>query len=256
MTRKPGESDSVPIRREPPPFLVVAVEGVEALGPRMMRAWLSGEELGGMEPPQPAASIRLLLPSSGSDLEIPTWNGNEFLLADGSRPIIRTFTPRRFSTAPPRLAIDMVVHTEGKASAWVLQAQPGDTAAVSGPARGYDIDPGATSFVLAGDESAIPAMAQLLEILPSDRPVSVHIVATSDFGRVALPDHPAAAVSWHEADAGRGPALLRALGDDRLVATSAVWVAGEAAAVHQVRNYLFRELELPRRQAVVRGYWK
>lgn len=32
----------------------------------------------------------------GRLLELPTWAGNEFIAQDGTRPIIRTFTPRRF----------------------------------------------------------------------------------------------------------------------------------------------------------------
>ena len=84
------------LRREPPRFRAADVSHVEPLTPRMMRVTLAGPELQGLTIEDPAASVRGLLPSPGaSGLVIPTWNGNEFLLPDGSRPIIRTFTPYR-----------------------------------------------------------------------------------------------------------------------------------------------------------------
>ena len=66
----------------------------------MVRVTFRGPELEGLTIAEPAASVRLLIPSSpDDDLVMPTWNGNEFLLGDGSRPIIRTFTQQ--STGPP-----------------------------------------------------------------------------------------------------------------------------------------------------------
>jgi NADPH-dependent ferric siderophore reductase len=35
-----------------------------------------------------------------------------------------------------------------------------------------------------------------------------------------------------------------------------VWAAGEAAAMQRIRKYLFREIDFPRSDAHVRGYWK
>src|SRR5262245_6121625 len=84
------------MRREPPRFRRVVVQRVEPRSPRLLRITLTGPELEGLTVEQPAASVRLLLPSStDGELVFPVWNGNEFLLADGRRPVIRTFTPRR-----------------------------------------------------------------------------------------------------------------------------------------------------------------
>src|SRR6478752_7886717 len=107
------------VRREPPRFRQVAVDRVEPRGPRMTRVTLAGPDLKGFTVEDPAASVRLLLPDAGTtELIMPSWNGNEFLLPDGRRPAIRTFTPLRADSDAGGLALEIVVHGEGVASAW------------------------------------------------------------------------------------------------------------------------------------------
>lgn len=246
-------------RREPPRYRRVSVRSVEALSPRMLRVAFTGPELEGFSSDEPGASVRLLLPSPGSsELVMPTWNGNEFLLPDGSRPTIRTFTPRRFDPAGGVLELDMVVHGEGAASSWASAASEGDEAAVSGPGRGYAVDAEAPAFLLAGDETAIPAISQLLDVLPASARVEVHIEVGAPDARLELPDHPGVVVSWHDLPAGAPPgdAMVAAVKSAELPDGVKVWAAGEAAAVQRIRKHLFEERGLTRTDASVRGYWK
>ncbi len=225
----------------------------------MTRLTLGGAELEGFSVSDPGASVRLLIPSPGTDeLVIPQWNGNEFLLSGGVRPIIRTFTPRYFRPDDLELDLDIVLHWGGAVSGWVAGAGPGDPAAVSGPGRGYEIDPGAPSFLLAGDETAVPAVAQLLESIPTDIPVRVLIELTDPAARLELPQHPLASVDWLDLPGGSAPgaALVPAVAAAGLDEGVRIWVAGEAAAMHKIRQYLFKERGLPRSHATVRGYWK
>lgn len=255
----PPEPTASPLRtrRQPPPFRAVEVVGVERLSPRMVRVRLGGPDLAGFRVDEPAASVRLLLPSAPArELEIPRWNGNEFLLADGSRPALRTFTPRRFDPVALELDLDIVIHGQGVASEWAETARAGHRAALSGPGRGYTIENQAPAFLLAGDETAVPAISQLLEALPADRPVQVHV--ESAHADATLPDHPAAVVSWHHLPDGAPPgdALVAAIGAVELLPETRVWVAGEAAAMQRIRKHLFAGLGLPRSRATIRGYWK
>lgn len=247
------------VRREPPPFRTVSVQRVEFLTPFMARVGLAGPELVGFPVPLPAASVRLLLPARpGSALVVPTWNGNEFLLADGRRPVIRTFTPLHIDPEAGEMDLDVVLHDGGAASAWVRSAETGDAAAVSGPGRGYAIDPEASSFLLVGDETAIPAIGQLLESTPADVPVRVIIEITNSDARLPLPAREGTTVQWCERSHSGPPgeALLSALRLVSLVDGAAVWAAGEAAAMHAIRRHLFEERAMPRDRAAVRGYWK
>ncbi len=245
-------------RREPPPFRTVEVSRVVHRSPRMVRVTLAGPELTGFDPGLPAASVRLLLPPDGSELVLPTWNGNEFLHDDGSRPIIRTLTPLRFDPDPPELDVEIVRHGHGLLSSWAGTVQPGDPVAVSGTGRGYEIDPDARSFLLAGDESALPAISVLLEALPPEAGVRVLAEVHDLDGRLDLPAHPGATVDWHPFEPGgrAGDALVAAVTGAELTPDVRVWVAGEAAAVQRIRRHLFDDRGLGRSQAVVRGYWK
>jgi len=220
----------------------------------MRRVTLAGSALDGFPVPEPAASVRLLLPE-GDRLVIPRWTGNEFLFADGARPTIRTFTPRRFDPDALELDLDILLHPTGAASAWAAAARLGAEAAVSGPGRGYRIDPDAPAFHLFGDETAIPAISQLLEHLPQV-PIAVDIEIAHDDARVDLRRD--VDLRWHVAEPGAAPG-------DRLVAAAEradlpdgvrVWAAGEAAAMQRIRRLLRDDRGLPRAHLTVRGYWK
>ncbi len=220
----------------------------------MKHVVLGGPDLEGFRLEEPAASVRLLLPTEG-DLEIPVWSGNEFLLGDRSRPIIRTFTPRRFDAQALELHLDVVLHGSGAASTWAETARPDDQVAMSGPGRGYTIDPEATAFVLAGDETAIPAICQLLEHLPPV-PIAVHLAVRHDDAKVDL--HRDVDVTWHLASGDSVPdeVLVDAISTVELVPGVRLWAAGEAAAMQRIRKYLFDERGFSRSHANVRGYWK
>ncbi len=247
------------IRREPPRFRRVEVRAVVPVTPRLVRVTLGGPELEGFAVDLPAASVRLLLPAPDTDeLAIPTWNGNEFLLPDGRRPVIRTLTPRQVDTDALELDVEVVVHARGIASSWAAHATTGRAAAISGPGRGYTIAVDAPAFFLGGDETAIPAICQLLEALPEGTPVQVHIEVASADARFSLVAHPLATVVWSELPPGApaGDALLAAVRVAELVPDTRVWIAGEAASMQRIRGHLFEERGLPRAQTTVRGYWK
>lgn len=245
-------------RREPPRFRRVRVTATEALSPRLRRIVLGGSELDGFAIPSPASSVRLLLPPTGEEsIVMPEWSGNQFELPNGDRAPIRTFTPRYFDGDRLELTIDVVLHDQGAASGWAREAAIGAEVAISGPGRSEHLDPDARSHLLAGDETALPAIGQLLESIPGDRSIDVHVELVDPSGRIPLPPHPGATSTWHDATAGAAPgdALVEAVvAIDDL--PDAVWVAGEAAAVQRLRTHLFEERGRSRSTVTARGYWK
>lgn len=252
------DTAAIRTRRAPPPFRRATVQRAEHLTPRMRRIVLGGAELDGFEIPGPAASVRLLLPPPGSDeLVMPTWTGNEFALPDGTRATIRTFTPCMFDAAALELTIDAVVHEGGAASDWAAAATPGVETAISGPGRAEPVDHDAGSYLIAGDETALPAIRQLLEAIPDHVVVTVHVEIADDVARLDLPAHPNADVTWHVAPDGARPGDAFVAAVEGLDAIpDGVWVAGEAAAVQRVRTHLVDVRDRPRSSTTVRGYWK
>ena len=253
-----GMATSMRARREPPPFRRVTVQRVEDLTPRMRRIVLGGPELDGFDEPGPASSVRLLLPPTGEDaIVMPTWNGNEFVLPTGERAPIRTFTPRHLDGDARELTVDIVVHAGGAASDWAAAVVPGAETAVSGPGRGYDVETDVADYLLAGDETALPAIGQLLEVIPREIDVQAHVEIAEEAARLDLPAHPRAEITWHVLPDGDEPgaAIFAAVeGLDEI--PEAVWVAGEAAAVQRVRTHLADVRGRPRSTVTVRGYWK
>jgi NADPH-dependent ferric siderophore reductase len=250
---------TTPIRREPPPFRRAAVRTVTRSAPRVVAITLGGPELRGMPVPEPAASVRLLVPRPETGrLELPSWTGNEFRFDDGARPPIRTLTPIRVDPDAGELDVEVVLHGAGPLSSWAEAAEVGDEVAVSGPGRGYEVDPAAERFLLAGDETARPAIAQLLAVLPHRAAVDVILEVAADGARVPLPAHPRAEVEWHSLAPGAEPgaALVEAVVARPIADGTQIWVAGEAAAVQRIRKHLFDGVGVPRDRAVVRGYWK
>lgn len=254
----PSDTSRIPIRREPPPFRQVEVASIEDLTPRMRRIVIGGPELEGLEIDAVASSVRLLFPPPGTDeLVMPAWTGNQFELANGERAPIRTFTPRYLDTELLELTVDFVLHEHGLASDWARRTEVGDAIAVSGPGRGEDVDADADGYLLAGDETALPAIGQILEYLRTDRTVDVHVEIGDPVARLDLPEHPGATVTWHEQAPGADPGVALAeavIAVDEL--PEVIWVAGEAASVQRIRRHLFDERGRSRDRVTVRGYWK
>jgi NADPH-dependent ferric siderophore reductase len=240
------------VRRPPPPLVPGRVAGHRLLTPRLLR--LTVEGLAGIRVDEPAASVRLLLPEPVG-LTIPTWNGNEFLLPDGSRPGLRTLTPVAADADAGTLDLDIILHGAGRLTDWARAARPGDPVAVSGPGRGHRFDPEATAHLILGDETAIPAVRQLLAVAPPALAEAVIEVAHRDAIDASLvPD--AALVTWIVGDDLPGDALLAALVEHPMATGTHVWAAGEAAAMQRIRRHLFETRGLLRAAATVRGYWK
>ena len=152
-----------------------------------------------------------------------------------------------------------MLHGDGPLSEWALTAGPGNPAAASpGPGRGYAMDDDAATYVLAGDESAIPALGQLVEALPATAQATVIVEVAHTDARLPFADRSNVEVRWVDRPAGSlpGTALVPAVIGAETTPDTRVWVAGEAAAVQRIRHHLFTDLGISRSRAMVRGYWK
>ncbi|MBK5408112.1 siderophore-interacting protein [Pseudomonas sp. TH34] len=138
--------------------------------PRMRRITLGGPELAGFISLGSDDHIKLLFPQNAAEqaaLDSPDFN----LRGDGPQPAMRDYTPRRYDLDIGELDIDFVLHGDGPASTWAEQAKVGQHLHIGGP-RGSMIVPDIfDSYLLIGDETAIPAIARRLDELSAGRKV-------------------------------------------------------------------------------------
>ncbi len=138
--------------------------------PRMRRITLGGPELAGFISLGSDDHIKLLFPQNAAEqaaLQSPTFS----IKGDGPQPAMRDYTPRRYDPASGELDIDFVLHGDGPASTWADQAKVGQHLYIGGP-RGSMIVPDIfDSYLLIGDETALPAIGRRLEELPAGRKV-------------------------------------------------------------------------------------
>lgn len=113
--------------------------------------------------------IRLLFPYPGeSEPVLPVIEAGRVSFAEGRRPIARAYTVRRYDPVVRELDVDIVLHGDGTASNWAKTAVPGDRMHIAGPGKTRGLPAGTGRLLIAGDDTAIPAVARLLEELPGD----------------------------------------------------------------------------------------
>jgi NADPH-dependent ferric siderophore reductase len=242
------------VRRAPPDFVASRVVAVGERTPWLASVTFDGPGIGAAIPPEPASSLRLLLPRDGGagPVELPSFNGNFFVYDDGVRPPVRTLTPIP-AGGPDSLRVDIVRHGHGLLAGWLEDLEPGHEVGVSLPtSAGFTIDPKATRFLVVGDESAIPGIEQVLAALPPSAEVAAAIEIADPAARIDVP------VAWCDAIPGEPPgaAMVRWVEGQDTPPGTQVWAAGEAAAVQRLRTLLVGERGLPRSDTVIRGYWK
>ena len=175
-------------------------------------------------------------------------------------PSTRTYTVRRVDHEAGELWIDFVVHgTEGVAGPWADSAQPGDPVVLRGIGGGYAPDPSADWHLLAGDESAIPAIASALEAMPADAVghCFIEVGGEADVLNLAAPS--GISVTWlfrGAEEAGTSSVLVDAVrATEWRPGRVQVFVHGERGAMKALRPYFTDERGLERAQLSLSPYW-
>jgi len=248
-------------RRRPLPY-PATVATVEPCSPYLLRIAFNGDGLAGFRWPGPASHLKLFLPEPGQrDVTLPPADDEGFMVAEPGRPrpTTRTFTPRRFDAGAARLELEFVLHGHGPAAQWAAGARPGDRVAVSQPRSTYEVLADSRWLLLAGDETALPAIATLIEAARPDLTVRVLVEIEGSHPEIPLPARPGLDLRWLP----RGPedppggALLSAMaGWAPQTGPGQVWTACEARAVRAMRRHLLGPVGLPPERVLTRGYWR
>lgn len=242
--------------RRPPPRQVKVI-GTTRLTPNLLSVTFSGDALASFAQPVPTGHIKLFLPEGDGTMRVGIAGADGMVEWPDGRPTMRTFTPRSFDADARTLEVWFVLHGDGPAARWAASAKPGDRASIGGPGGRFEIEQSDNRWWIAGDASAVPAVATLIEALPSDAVAEVHLEIDDAGDEIALPEHPGVDVTWHlRARVTPGQTLLDALHDADIAPDTHLWAGCEAAAVRRIRAHALGELALPRTQVTTRGYWR
>ncbi|HGW5539645.1 siderophore-interacting protein [Pseudomonas aeruginosa] len=280
----------------------------EQLSPALTRFVFGGPEVAEMKTLAADQRIKIFFPdASGQPPNLP--GGSEWYQAYRSveparRPPMRTYTIRALRAEQEEVDVEFVLHGEnGPASAWATHARIGDRLQLAAPNRQYGDDPGGYEWkppagvrhiLLIADETALPAVAGILEELAGEAQppvVEAFLEVPGEADILDLPAIPGARLHWlprHQAGihSRNGERMIEAARQARLpereVAGGAAqeledidideeilwelaspesgsfyaWVAGESAAVMAIRRYLVQERGIDKRHLTLMGYWR
>jgi NADPH-dependent ferric siderophore reductase len=177
-----------------------------------------------------------------------------------AQPVRRRYTVRSWDDQTKELTLDFVVHgSEGVAGPWADGARPGDVLVFEGPGSGYRPDPEADWHLMVGDESALPAIAASLEVVPEGALVVVRLLCDGPDHEIGLTTTGELDLQWlHRAGDDTDADLLvdsvRTLAFPR--GRVHAFVHGEADEVRALRRHLLGERGLSRTDMSCSPYWR
>jgi NADPH-dependent ferric siderophore reductase len=226
------------------------------LTPRMRRITLGGPELAGFVSLGTDDHVKLLFPQNAAEqaaLETLVLGAGK---DNGPMPAMRDYTPRRYDLDTLELDIDFVLHGDGPASTWAEQAQPGQFLHIGGP-RGSMIVPDMfDSYLLIGDETALPAIARRLEGLAANRRALVVIEVENGAEQQKLESPAQINVIWVLREGGRNNLLSTVKQLPIPGGNLYAWVATETKVSRQIRRVLLDEHGLNEQFVKAVGYWR
>lgn len=257
------------------PVRTVEVSAVRRLSPRMVRVTFGGAAPADFSCDDPDQQVKLyfprpgqtapVLPEPGPDGDVMRWYGAFQAIPEDERPWARSYTIRAQDPARGTVDIDFVLHEgdgDGPATRWARSARGGEVLGMFGPSA-YFAEPvplGTTDWMLlAGDESALPAIGTIVEALPEGARAVVYVEVWDAAEEQRFDSAGELTVRWlhRAASAGDRPPLVEAVRAAEFPAGSVyAWLGGEAGAVRALRRHLVGERGVDRRSVHFTGYWR
>ncbi|CEJ14976.1 Vibriobactin utilization protein ViuB [bacterium YEK0313] len=234
-----------------------------ALTRHMRRIVLGGEEIGGFAFYRSSFGpyVKLHFVGEAGAPPDPRWTGDlaaVLACAKAQRPPGRTYTVRDFDAAAGELIIDFVLHgDDGIASRWAARASPGDVVVLE--ERGFLAPFGFDWHILAGDHTALPAIAQILENLPVASRGQVFVSLAHPADRQLLAKPPGMRLDWlDDGEEGGCPGLIEAVRRCPVPdgARLFLWAGCEARAARALRAHARHVLGLAADQHFILNYWR
>ncbi|GLY51207.1 siderophore-interacting protein [Lentzea sp. NBRC 102530] len=240
-------------RREVFDQFVMTVTRVTELSDHMRRITFHAPEFSSFAVTGPDEYFGLLM-ATARDLVMPPddrINVRTSLRAmpEETRPDLRWYTIRAHRPEVAEIDVDFVVHGDaGPGTRWARRAIAGDRAGFRAGGSAYR-PPAEGAVLLAADETALPALAAILEV--ETRPLHVFAEVPDESYRVDLD------AEWvFRGDGEPGSAVLKAIRNKALSTVEYAWACGESALATGVRRHLVKDRGVDRKAIMFSGYWK
>lgn len=292
------------------------VRALTELSPHFVRVTLTGPDMGSFGTAGLDQRIKVVLPLADGTLndlaadepwpapDSGSWFQRWQELPESRRNPIRTYTVRAVRPDAAEIDVDFVVHGadagNGPAAAWIATAAVGSELVVVGPdamsrhsETGIDWRPGtANVLLLAGDETAAPAICSILESLPHNVLAYAFLEVPDAADAVPIQAPARCSATWLARDGKAhgevlGPAIRQWVADHSDLIAGArsngpgdledidvdtqllwdspdapcnggfyAWLAGEAGAIKALRRFLVTDTGIDRTRVAFMGYWR
>lgn len=190
----------------------------------------------------------------GSDLPVQLPHGIEW--PPSSMRVARDYTPTRLDPDSGELDLEFVLHGHGPAATWARGAKPGHTLHLVGPKMTTALPADLDWIVLAGDETALPAITRFARERPSAARAIIVVIIDDDSAKAPIDLSTDDEIHWIVGDPTDGAALTAAV-ESVLPGTGTgyAWAAGESRALLPLRRLFKNSPCLGKSNINVTGYW-
>lgn len=279
----------------------VRVKALQRLSPSFLRVTFEGPSLANFADNGYDQRFKLIFPAPACGFDkMPTsdrWYSELRALPEEEQCGVRTYTVRAVRRSLGEVDVDMVVHDVhnedacGPALRWIRDVSVGQQILLLGPDARWDGPHGGIDFhapegaeiLIAGDETAAPAIAAILEDLPitARGKAFIEVPAAADVLELDAPEDvevvwlPREGAVWGErliaavTEAARAMDFARTEqfdeNEDEMIweapeavaaADAYVWIAAETGVVKALRFTIRKELGLPKESGAFMGYWR
>lgn len=212
----------------------------ERLTPHMQRITLTGEDLADFASPAFDDHVKITVADSAGE------------------PVRREYTPRVFDREKRALVLDFALHDAGPATRWALETKAGDTLTVGGPRGSRIIRGSISSWLLVGDETALPAIGRMIEEAEDGTRIAVVAGVPGAADEQRFESKADVSVTWvhrPEAQSAEPAVLLDAVKALTLSPETFIWIAAEASVAQAVKRYVLEDLGIDPCWIKSAGYW-
>ena len=230
---------------------ILSVKRTEYLSPHFLRVILTGDDVKRYKDLTVGVNNKIFLPADDGEIYF-----------DANKSPRRTYTHRGIDLEKNEMTIDFVAHGDsGPASAWAINAVPGDKLGVAMKDASLELYPKADWYLLVGDATGIPVLASILEGLPATAKGVAVIEVLNEKEEIPLTTSADIQINWiyHGTPGMNSPmaaAVRKVVLPDRDRNSVFGYVASEFTTVKEVRSYLRNERGWDKENLYAYAYWK